>query len=568
MEQIDGHSYELRTSLAVPYDLDHPIVGPVDDAISQVDLGAKVEEELFRTKAGFVALLNFPVHTLRDRLRQGQTWSRKDWAKSRLADRFRQRPDAVALQLQSDAYLHAGSYVAGVNLHTGSLVDPSGKPLFSNSKRLAVHWGVRDQITALYAERNPLPRQRALTAALERVVEGKVPQSVVDNPKARWSPESSRVFPSSVSPAYDCDARYVALLKVFHAELALDRNGAAEPNFIARCFDIYRQIPESEVEAMIVAILTSDLARTAAAHLRSKLGRRLEPFDIWYAAFGAPPPAEDELDKTVSSKYPNVKAFSSDLPRILGKLGFSRRRSHWLADQIVVEPSRGAGHALRPVRKGDRARLRTRFTAKGMDYKSFNIAIHELGHCVEGLFSLYEIDHWFLRSVPNDAYTEALAFLFQFRDLELLGQRQPPDELRQFWATYAICGSALVDLKVWRWLYANPTADATQLREAVVRISREVWNAYYVPVLKVKGSTILGCYSHLIANGLYLPDYVLGRVAAFQLSQVVKGRAFGQEFERVSKIGNLTPHAWMRQAVGSPLSIQPMLRAARRQLGR
>ena len=38
------------------------------------------------------------------------------------------------------------------------------------------------------------------------------------------------------------------------------------------------------------------------------------------------------------------------------------------------------------VRREDRAHLRTRIGAGGMDYKGYNIAIHELGHNVEQVF--------------------------------------------------------------------------------------------------------------------------------------------------------------------------------------
>jgi hypothetical protein len=45
-----------------------------------------VEEDLFRTKTAFFALLNFPVDTLAERLEQGPAWSRRRWARSRFMD--------------------------------------------------------------------------------------------------------------------------------------------------------------------------------------------------------------------------------------------------------------------------------------------------------------------------------------------------------------------------------------------------------------------------------------------------------------------------------------------------
>ena len=63
--------------------------------------------------------------------------------------------------------------------------------------------------------------------------------------------------------------------------------------------------------------------------------------------------------------------------------------------------------------KGQRSRLRTRIPSQGMDYKGYNIAIHEFGHNVEQTISLYDVDYYMLNGVPNTAFTEALAFVFQ-----------------------------------------------------------------------------------------------------------------------------------------------------------
>src|SRR4029453_4521684 len=97
--------------------------------------------------------------------------------------------------------------------------------------------------------------------------------------------------------------------------------------------------------------------------------------------------------------------------------------------------------------------LRTRIPAGGMNYKGYNIAIHEMGHNVEQVFSLNGIDHWFLNGVPNNAFTEALAFVFQGRDLELLGLASPGEEahrleaLDDVWGAYVIGGGGV---GVWR----------------------------------------------------------------------------------------------------------------------
>ena len=80
------------------------------------------------------------------------------------------------------------------------------------------------------------------------------------------------------------------------------------------------------------------------------------------------------------------------------------------------------------------------------------------GASSEQTFSLYDVPYIALEGVPNTAFTEALAFVFQAKDLELLGLAKP-DELARalttlgdFWGTFEIAGVALVDMRVWRFL--------------------------------------------------------------------------------------------------------------------
>jgi hypothetical protein len=44
---------------------------------------------------------------------------------------------------------------------------------------------------------------------------------------------------------------------------------------------------------------------------------------------------------------------------------------------------------------------------------------------------------------------------------------------------------------------------------------------------------------------------------------VFRAGSFGDEFERVAKQGRLTPDAWMRGAVGGPLSARALLDEAK-----
>jgi oligoendopeptidase F len=230
---------------------------------------------------------------------------------------------------------------------------------------------------------------------------------------------------------------------------------------------------------------------------------------------------------------------------------------------------------MQAARRGDFPRLRTRIGEKGMDYKGYNVAVHELGHNVEQVISLYDVDHTLLAGVPNTAFTEALAFVFQARDMEVLGLGAPDPEARRLlalndlWMAYEISGVALVDIGVWRWMYQHPRATPAEAREATLRIAREVWNRWYAPVLGVKDSPLLAIYSHMIHSFLYLPDYPLGHLISSQIEAHLSARPpeqLGAEVERMTRVGRVAPDLWMQQATGAPVSAEPLLLAARRAL--
>jgi hypothetical protein len=208
-----------------------------------------------------------------------------------------------------------------------------------------------------------------------------------------------------------------------------------------------------------------------------------------------------------------------------------------------------------------------------MDYKGYNIAVHEMGHNVEQTFSLNYIDHYALSGVPNTAFTEALAFVFQNKDLELLGLSKPAAEsnalktLNDVWGTYEIAGAAMVDLEMWHWMYDHPNATPAELKDAVVQISKNVWNRWYAPVFHTKDVTLLGIYAHMVDSFMYLPDYPIGHLIAFQIEeQMQKAGNIGGEFERMAKAGAITPDLWMKNATGAPVGPDALLHATERAL--
>jgi len=115
-------------------------------------------------------------------------------------------------------------------------------------------------------------------------------------------------------------------------------------------------------------------------------------------------------------------------------------------------------------------------------------------------------------------------------------------------------------------MYDNPEAKPAELREATLSIARDVWNEYFAPIFGHKDEELLAIYSHMIVYGLYLPDYAMGHIVGFQVADKMREGDFGKEFERMTRQGLLTPDAWMRGAVGGPISTRALLAAAREAL--
>jgi hypothetical protein len=593
LEMIWGHSQEVRRELNTPSDLDTGPVASFDENFAAWDPGAHVLDDLFDNKLAFVALLNFPLTTLDERARLGSQWTRRQWAETYLAESFRQRLPAEANLAVAEAYAGSDRYIARYNIWMHHLVDAKGKRLFPAGKRLLSHWNLRDELKANYADKKDgLAKQRAIQKVMERIVAQEIPAVVVDNPAVDWNPFANTVARSIVNDApadllkqvaapsapvdsaREPDARYARWLANFHAMQVVDKYSPSQPTHIIRVFEAGRQLSEARVQSMLEQLLGSPQVQQVGALISKRLGRKLEPFDIWYAGFRSSAGQDEaQLDAIVAKRFPNAAAYQSQIPTLLRALGFAPERADYVARHIVVDPARGSGHAMGAGMKGEPAHLRTRVERDGMNYKGYNIAVHEMCHNVEQTFSLNDVEYYTLHGVPNTAFTEALAFTCQDRDLELLGlattdaRARSLDALDTFWGAYEIGGVALVDMQVWRWLYAHPDATPAQLREAVLSIAKQTWNKWFAPVFGVRDVTLLAIYSHTINNMLYLPDYPIGHMIALQVkAQMEKAGNFGAEFERVSRIGSVAPDLWMIQATGKPVGPEVLIEATKQAL--
>jgi hypothetical protein len=574
-EVIAGHFYEMSLDKDQPVDLDWGEVTPLDIAMNGFDLSAHVSDDMFRSKIAFISLLNFPVYSLAEKAALGPQWSRRQWALARAGGSDTTRLPAEVNQRISAVMAEAGRYISDYNIFMGRLLGPDNQPLFPADMKLICHWGIRDELKARYGDKQGLVKQHTIYRMMERIVRQEIPAAMINSDRYQWNPFSNIVYDQgkAVPAEREADRRYQTLLDTFQAMRLTDAYSPLYPNHIRRSFELGREIPEQEVEAMFRELLSSPQVRKVAALIRKRLGRPLQPFDIWYPGLRSGSKlAEEELDRLVKEKYPDAAAFEKDLPQILVKLGFTPERAAFIAAKVQVDPARGSGHNAQTASRKFKSRLRTRVPASGMNYKGYNIALHEFGHAVENILDLYLIDFYSLAGVPNGAFTEAFAYIFQERDLELLGLPEKDPRQRElkvldtFWGAYEIMGVSLVDMQAWHWLYDHPQATPAELKEAVLAIARKVWNQYYAPVFGSRDQVILAVYSHMIHYTLYLPHYALGSVLQFQLEDYLKDKVLGPEMERMCAAGNILPNLWMRNAVGADISVKPMLRAVDRAL--
>lgn len=570
-EVLNGHFNMINLGLKSALHLD---IGPQYDfdlAFGSYDPSAHFIDDFFNNKIAFIVLLNFPYYTLKEKEDLGQKWTRNEWAYARLGDYFINRIPADAMLKTTAATSAAENYISNYNIYMGKLLDNEGKTHFPQEMKLISHWNLRDELKTNYNKGDEgLFRQKMIYEVMLHIVSQDIPDSVVNNPKFQWNPLNNKVYKDGkeITAAPEPDTRYEYLLDNFKAYREVDPFTPMTPTFIQRSFDVNMELRQEQVENLFSEFCSSPEVKQVAALIRKRLGRSLQPFDIWYDGFKSRSTLDPiMLDKATKAKYPNPEAFEKDIPNILVKVGFSYNEAKEIASHITVDPARGSGHAWGAQMKGDKAHLRSRFGKDGMDYKGYNIAVHELGHNVEQIISLYRVDNYLMAGVPNTAFTEAFAFTFQKHDLELLGIKDNnPDKeflaaIDNFWMSYEIMGVSLVEMKVWQWLYEHPDATKEQLKETVITVAKEIWNKYYADVLGMKDTPILAIYSHMIEVPLYLSNYAVGHLIDFQLDRWFKGKNFGDEAIRIYSAGRLIPQLWMKNAVGSEISIRPLLEA-------
>lgn len=568
-ESLSGNFNEITLDLRKNLDEATGEIDDVDKMFGTYSPGSHLSDDFYSNKIAFYIALNFPYFNLEEKEQLGPSWTREQWAMARLGDMFVSRVPAEISQAASLATGNAEMYIAEYNICMGKLRTDDGRQLFPDDMVLLSHWNLRDEIKSNYAAgEKGAEKQDMIYKVMERIIRQEIPRTVINNPEYEWAPFSNKVTkggnPAEAEP--EPDTRYAHVLNIFKAYKAADPYNPEMNTAILRKFSAEMEISQEEIESLFDSYLRSPELAKLGKLISERLGRDLKPYDIWYDGFKARNSyPEDKLTEKTSALYPTPAAFRSDMPGMLKKLGWTSERAEYIADKIVVDPARGSGHAWGAAMRGASSHLRTRVSEKGMDYKGYNIAVHEFGHNVEQTISLYDVDYYTMSGVPNTAVTEALAFVFQKRDLSLLGIKGNDPEAEKLeildaaWSLMEIMGVGMTEMRTWLWLYDNPEATPAQLKEKTTGFAVETWNKYFAPIFGVKDSPVLAIYSHMIEVPLYLPNYSYGHIVQFQIEKYLKDKKMAPEVDRMFSQGRLTPQQWMMGAVGSRISTEPIL---------
>lgn len=570
---LNGHLAEMRRMFTRYRDVELYSDPGIDDLLAEFTPAPDLSEELYRSKLAFVVLLNFPRRTLARKLAEGTDWSLEQWAGARAGDAVPRRLPRSVNDMGRAAGKKANDFINAFHVPVGCVVNAQGQHVFAPGQKLLVHWLLRDEIKNLYGNADGLERQRLLTRIFGRYIDGTLPRSVMAGQVQRWCPQTNTV---DGQPSAQADGvgsgRYAIWHEQFQVAKATDPFFGDYPRHIERSIELGSQLSVGRVEEVLRNLLSAEVRGDVMALVSRHLGRPLEPFDIYFTELASRERAED-LHDAVHRRFPTFDDFQKQIPTILRELGFDAATADFLGRHIQVDPARGYGHASPAPLREYSSFLRTNRVDGGMNWPALNCSMHELGHCVEQVFSLHRTPRPLLKGIPNSSVTEAFAFAFQEHCRDIAGVPSTPGHqdaaiIKQYLWVSEIAGPALVDLLVWRWLYDHPDASVEDLREAALATADAVWRQYFQPYFGPDANHLLAAYQHMIGMMLYLPNYVIGHIISYQIERHLTPQTLAREVERMCSLGSLTPSLWMQRAVGMDISEQELHRDVRAALTR
>jgi hypothetical protein len=560
MNMVGGSMNMTSKTTRLGMDVADEELTPTEELFGAFSAATHLAEDLRVFRIAAVAQLNFGTEDMTP------PKTREAWASRRLSKVGRTVVPADLRAEESQRMAEVDVFSTGFNLHLDKIEYVDSSITFPKDTIRISHWGLRDYMMSLNGQENALPRQRAIRDLMRRVVDGEIPKEAINNPKVRWNQKDGTLLENGVSRRAEPmgPLRWEQFKKIYDVKRRIDPH-THYGNIIDNKFKAEREIPEEMVVQILEDILSSPAMEKAARVVERMLGRPIEPQDIYFKKFQTDA-KKAPLPFDIRKRYPDAKSLTAAIPEILVRLGFSPKRAKWIGDRIRVDNSRSAGHAWGPGTSHDLSLLRVRINKGGVTEETFNIFMHELGHCTEQVLSSYGMDYKSLWGVPNTAFTEAFAFTFQDKADFILGRKVKVDPdmtlVQRLWEAFEICGPSLTEIRFFHWLYAHPEATPADMNSAIRRIGDEVWAKFHARIFGVEGYGLMSVYSHILWCDFYLADYGMGYVIAYQVRKFLATRKFAPEMERICALGSIYPESWMKAAVGQSISAAPLLRDA------
>ena len=521
--------------------------------------------------------LNFPHYSFSEKQKNVANWSREQWAMAILGDYYehRERTPESPFRQEADEFKN---YMDNYFLRMDHISTADGRYLFPRGELLHSHRGLRDDIKEEYTQSKGYERQVITDKVIEHILCGTVPVLFLQDTNTRWNPFRDKLYVIENGKRkelknYETEGvkRYAGFKAAFNNRAAEDADHEPGSTVITRTFES-NSITLETIESLIREFLSDPVLSDIGRLIEKRLGRPLCPFDIWYSGFQEQSYYQaGTLDSIIRSRYPSPAVLQKDLPNILMNLGFPQDEAYFVGTRIFVRPVISGGYSNQPPLPGDTAFMTTMFGNKGLDYKSYRVVMHELGHCICGVYCTNGMDYFHLAGVPNNGITEGYAELFAYKNIEGLGLKPfSPEEkhkllsLAAVWYLYEMAGQALTEIETWKWMYGHPDATPAETQEAILAISANVWNTYFSKTFGgCRNRHILSIYNHFITGDLYLHNYFLSNIIMYQLYDTYNGPQLAQGLKKISREGRTDTQRWIKNAVGNELSPAPLLRDAK-----
>ena len=288
LEALWGGFNKISVELKKPMHLVGDTLAHIDYILGAYDPSSHLSEDFYDNKIAYLTILNFPFYSLEEKEKNAGQWTRLDWAYARMGDIFIPKASAAVLQLVADAEMKGESYIADYNIMMGHLVNNEGKKMFPADMKLLSHWNLRDELKSNYAPgADNFEKQKMIYKVMLDIVEQTIPLEVINNPEYDWNPYTNIVYKDGKETKANPEGtrRYEMLLEQFRAQQAVDKYATAYPTALLRAFDQSMQIKQEDIENMFIEYISSPKVRKIAGMIKERLGRPLEPFDIWYDGF-------------------------------------------------------------------------------------------------------------------------------------------------------------------------------------------------------------------------------------------------------------------------------------------